>query len=162
MNWPYFICSGADRESHEDAITTEITEDLQPTKKQLSLPIDIVNSKKVLALRKEQKRKLGKQRSMGSTIDYSPLPIDKHEPEFVSIQHPSPSLQTAERFHRMTSNDCYFDRNPLLSFPEGSMQEKTGWDHSGNEGHFSCNGSVFVPPQLWQKRILQAQAGEFA
>lgn len=50
------------------------------------LPKDIVNSKKVHALRKEQKRKLGKQRSMGSPMDYSPLPIDKHEPEFVSIQ----------------------------------------------------------------------------
>lgn len=124
MNWPYFICSGADRESHEDAITTEITEDLQPTKKQLSLPIDIVNSKKVLALRKEQKRKLGKQRSMGSTIDYSPLPIDKHEPEFVSIQHPSPSLQTAERFHRMTSNDCYLIVTPCCLFPKGPCRRK--------------------------------------
>lgn len=45
---------------------------------------------------------------------------------------------------------------------KGSMQEKTGWDHSGDEGHFSCNGSVFVPSQLWQERILQAQAGQFA
>lgn len=44
-----------------------------------------MNSKKVLAVRKEQKRKQGKQRTIGSTIDYSPLPIDKHEPEFVSI-----------------------------------------------------------------------------
>lgn len=44
-----------------------------------------MNSKKVLAVRKEQKRKQGKQRIIGSTIDYSPLPIDKHEPEFVSI-----------------------------------------------------------------------------
>ncbi len=72
-------------ESHEDAITTEITEELQPAKVPL-LPKDIVNSKKVHALRKEQKRKLGKQRSMGTSMDYSPLPIDKHEPEFVSNQ----------------------------------------------------------------------------
>ncbi|KAI9535088.1 hypothetical protein NQZ68_007177 [Dissostichus eleginoides] len=72
-----------DRESreHEDTITTEITEELQPAKVPL-LPKDIVNSKKVLALRKEQRRKLGKQRSIGSPMDYSPLPIDKHEPEF--------------------------------------------------------------------------------
>ncbi|KAM3608401.1 uncharacterized protein V6R79_024472 [Siganus canaliculatus] len=70
-----------DRESHEDAMTTEITEDLQPAKLPL-LPKDILNSKKVHALRKEQRRKLSKQRSMGSTMDYSPLPIDKHEPEF--------------------------------------------------------------------------------
>lgn len=75
-----------DRESreHEDAMTTEITEELQPAKVPL-LPKDIVNSKKVQALRKEQKRKQGKQRSIGSPLDYSPLPIDKHEPEFVSI-----------------------------------------------------------------------------
>ncbi|KAF3842821.1 hypothetical protein F7725_001670 [Dissostichus mawsoni] len=73
----------SDRESreHEDTITTEITEELQPAKVPL-LPKDIVNSKKVLALRKEQRRKLGKQRSIGSPMDYSPLPIDKHEPEF--------------------------------------------------------------------------------
>ncbi|KAJ4933032.1 hypothetical protein JOQ06_029870 [Pogonophryne albipinna] len=72
-----------DRESreHEDTITIEITEELQPAKVPL-LPKDIVNSKKVLALRKEQRRKLGKQRSIGSPMDYSPLPIDKHEPEF--------------------------------------------------------------------------------
>ncbi|KAG7276454.1 hypothetical protein CRUP_014113 [Coryphaenoides rupestris] len=35
-----------------------------------------------LAVRKEQKRKQGKQKSLGPLPDYSPLPIDKHEPEF--------------------------------------------------------------------------------
>uniref|UniRef100_A0A3B3WMP7 Insulin-like growth factor-binding protein 5 n=1 Tax=Poecilia mexicana TaxID=48701 RepID=A0A3B3WMP7_9TELE len=45
-------------------------------------PKDIVNSKKVIAVRKEQKRKLGKQRSFSSGVDYSPMDIDKHEPEF--------------------------------------------------------------------------------
>lgn len=80
----FCCCSCADPESHEDTMTTEITDELQPAKVPL-LPKDIVNSKKVHALRKEQKRKLGKQRSMGSPMDYSPLPIDKHEPEFVSI-----------------------------------------------------------------------------
>lgn len=81
----WFIYIDADHESHEDPITTEITEELQPAKVPLH-PKDIVSSKKVHALRKEQQRKLGKQRSMGSPMDYSPLPIDKHEPEFVSIQ----------------------------------------------------------------------------
>lgn len=74
---------GADRESHEDAITTDITDELPPAK----VPIihkDIVNSKKVHALRKEKKRNQGKQRVLSSPMDYSPLPIDKHEPEFVS------------------------------------------------------------------------------
>ena len=88
INYPYFFCSGVDRESreHEDTLTTEITEEMQPAKVPL-LPKDIVNSKKIVALRKEQKRKLGRQRSMGSPMDYSPLPFDKHEPEFVSIQY---------------------------------------------------------------------------
>uniref|UniRef100_A0A3B5M6I8 Insulin-like growth factor-binding protein 5 n=1 Tax=Xiphophorus couchianus TaxID=32473 RepID=A0A3B5M6I8_9TELE len=45
-------------------------------------PKDIVNSKKVIAVRKEQKRKLGKQRSFSTSVDYSPMDIDKHEPEF--------------------------------------------------------------------------------
>lgn len=74
-------------------MTTEITEELPPAKVPL-LPKDIVNSKKVHALRKELKRKQGKQRIMGSAMDsamdYSPLPLDKHMhfplPEFVSIQ----------------------------------------------------------------------------
>jgi len=76
----------AERESreHEDAAAADIKEEMQQAKVPL-LPKDIVNSKKVHALRKEQKRKLGKQRSMGSPMDYSPLPIDKHEPEFVSL-----------------------------------------------------------------------------
>lgn len=65
----------------EDPAVPELADDMQPAKVPL-LPKDIVNSKKVHALRKEQKRKLGKQRSMGSPLDYSPLPIDKHEPEF--------------------------------------------------------------------------------
>lgn len=70
-----------DRESreHEDTRTTQSTGGVRPPP---LYPKEIVNSKKVLAVRKEQKRKQGKQRIIGSTIDYSPLPIDKHEPEF--------------------------------------------------------------------------------
>lgn len=64
-------------------MTPEMTEELQPAKVPI-LPKGIVNSKKAHAMRKEQKRKLEKQRSLGSTIDYPPLPLDKHEPEFVS------------------------------------------------------------------------------
>lgn len=65
-------------------MATEVIEELQPAKVPI-LPKGIVNSKKAHAMRKEQKRKLEKQRSFGSTIDYPPLPLDKHEPEFVSI-----------------------------------------------------------------------------
>lgn len=39
-------------------------------------------------------------------------------------------------------------------FPQGPMQEETGRDHPGNEGHFPRDGVVPVPSQLWQKRIL--------
>lgn len=38
------------------------------------------------------------------------------------------------------------DCKPVPSHSKGSMQKKTGRNHSGDEGHFSCNGSVFVPP----------------
>ncbi|KAG7245798.1 hypothetical protein CRUP_029601, partial [Coryphaenoides rupestris] len=62
------------------------------------LPKDILNSRKALAVRKEQKRKQGKQRSLGSPLDYSPLPIDKHGPEFVRVPHSS----LLSRFMRLT------------------------------------------------------------
>lgn len=101
------VVSGADRESHEDAITTEITEELQPAKVPL-LPKDIVNSKKVHAVRQEHKRKLGKQRNMGTSMDYSPLPIDKHEPEFVSLNISRRwwRLKDNNGSYGMTCNDC--------------------------------------------------------
>lgn len=64
-------------------MTPDVTGVVQPAKVPLH-PKDIVNSKKVIAVRKEQKRKLGKQRSFSTSVDYSPMDIDKHEPEFVS------------------------------------------------------------------------------
>lgn len=63
----------------------EIVDELPPAKVPI-LAKDILN-RKAQAVRKEQKRKQGKQRSLGSPLDYSPLPIDKHEPEFVRIPH---------------------------------------------------------------------------
>lgn len=111
INRPCVIVSGADRESHEDAITTEITEELQPAKVPL-LPKDIVNSKKVHAVRKEKKRILGKQRNMGTSMDYSPLPIDKREPEFVSLNISDGDdpewwhLKDNNGSCRMSCNDC--------------------------------------------------------
>ncbi|KAK7154548.1 hypothetical protein R3I94_007769 [Phoxinus phoxinus] len=44
-------------------------------------PIDVINSKKHAAVRKDKKKQQEKLRTLG-TMDYSPLPIDKHEPEF--------------------------------------------------------------------------------
>nr|AHU88016.1 insulin-like growth factor binding protein 5 B2 [Parahucho perryi] len=69
---------------HEDTLTTEITEDqLQPAKVPLLPKQDLINSKKIQAMRKDKDRKRAqaKLRSIGP-MDYSPLPIDKHEPEF--------------------------------------------------------------------------------
>lgn len=72
-----------DRETRvdADAMTPDVTGALQPAKVPLH-PKDIVNSKKVIAVRKEKTRKLGRQRSFGTSLDYSPIDIDKHEPEF--------------------------------------------------------------------------------
>uniref|UniRef100_A0A1A8FN67 Insulin-like growth factor-binding protein 5 n=2 Tax=Nothobranchius korthausae TaxID=1143690 RepID=A0A1A8FN67_9TELE len=73
----------SDRESreHEETITPENIGELQPVKVPLN-PIDRVNSKKVIAARKDKRRTLGKQRSLGPTVDYSFMALEKHEPEF--------------------------------------------------------------------------------
>lgn len=125
-----------DRESHEDSAATEMTEELQPAKVPL-LTKDIVNSKKVHAMRKELKRKLGKQRSMGSPVDYSPMPVDKHEPEFVSIAPVRPRAESSFAFVKL---------GHVVS--TGTLPEKTGRHHSGNERHVSSHGALFVPSQL--------------
>jgi len=72
-----------DRESieHDDTVKPDTTEDQSP-KIPLKIP-DVINSKKHAAVRKDKKKQQEKLRSLG-TMDYSPLPIDKHEPEFVS------------------------------------------------------------------------------
>lgn len=56
---------------------------LHPAKVPLLPKQDVINSKKIQAMRKdkERKRAQAKLRSIGP-MDYSPLPIDKHEPEF--------------------------------------------------------------------------------
>ncbi|KAL4660188.1 insulin-like growth factor-binding protein 5 [Arapaima gigas] len=73
----------AERESreHEDAVTTEMTEDKSLLPKVPLFPKDPIASKKVEAVRKNRNRQREKLRSLGH-LDYSPLPIDKHEPEF--------------------------------------------------------------------------------
>lgn len=76
-----------DRESkeHDETIKTDTTEEQLP---QAKVPIypkqDLINSKKQAAMRKDKKKQQEKLRSMGS-LDYSPLPVDKHETEFVSF-----------------------------------------------------------------------------
>lgn len=144
-------CPGAERESreHEESLAAENTGELQLAKVPLH-PIDIVNSKKVIAVRKEQKRKQGRQRSYSATVDYSPLTMDKHEPEFVSE-----AFQAERCFHQFNlqvtggiSGYTEFLSEVVGFFFEGSLQEETGRDHSGDEGHVSCHGSVALPSKL--------------
>lgn len=84
----FFPCVDHESREHEDTLTTEIMEDqLHPAKVPLLPKQDVINSKKIQAMRKDKDRKRAqaKLRSIGP-MDYSPLPIDKHEPEFVSIR----------------------------------------------------------------------------
>ncbi|KAK6292526.1 insulin-like growth factor-binding protein 5 [Coregonus clupeaformis] len=69
---------------HEDTLTTEIMEDqLQPAKVPLLPKQDLINSKKIQAMRKDKDRKRAQAKLLLiGPMDYSPLPIDKHEPEF--------------------------------------------------------------------------------
>lgn len=134
-----FVAEFESRE-HEDTITPEIPGELQPAKVPLH-PKDIVNSKKNIAVRKEQKRKQTKQRSMGATLDYTPLSIVKHEPEFVSrVNQNLKDQQAARRFAKIKALlfSLYVLTFVLYVF-EGAMQEKTGWNHSGDERRISCN-----------------------
>lgn len=89
----FCLCRPVDRETRvdADAMTPDVTGALQQAKVPLH-PKDIVNSKKVIAVRKEKTRKLGRQRSFGTSLDYSPIDIDKHEPEFVSSVVENPSV----------------------------------------------------------------------
>ena len=148
-------------------MTPDMVEDLPPAKVPI-LPKDILNSRKAQAVRKEQKRKQGKQRSLGPPMDYSPLPIDKHEPEFVRIPHNTGSiimllcrstlvLSVSNSVEPTMHDWCltiqqtlngFLDPHWFVLFFKGSLQEKVRWHHPGNEGHLSCDGSVPVPPKL--------------
>lgn len=78
--------SCVDRESKEHEETTKIdtTEEQVPQGKVPIYPKqDLINSKKQAAMRKDKKKQQEKLKSVGP-MDYSPLPVDKHEPEFVS------------------------------------------------------------------------------
>lgn len=75
-----------DRESkeHDETIKTDTTEEQMPQAKVPLYPKqDLINKQKQAAMRKDKKKQQEKLRSMGP-LDYSPLPVDKHEAEFVS------------------------------------------------------------------------------
>lgn len=97
FNFFFFFQCAADRESkeHEETVKTDMTEDqMHPAK----VPVhkkDMINSKKSIAIEKDKKKQQEKQRSMGSQTNYPPLPIDKHEPEYVS--------KTAMILHQLTA-----------------------------------------------------------
>ncbi|XP_051998373.1 insulin-like growth factor-binding protein 5 [Xyrauchen texanus] len=71
-----------DRESieNDETVNADTTED-QPPKIPLYPKPDVINSRKHAAVRKDKKKQQEKLRLLGS-MDYSPIPIDKHEPEF--------------------------------------------------------------------------------
>lgn len=82
----FIIIFSVDRESkeHDEPIKADTTEEqLHQAKVPLYPKQDLINTKKQVALRKDKKKQQEKLRSMGS-LDYSPLPVDKHETEFVS------------------------------------------------------------------------------
>ncbi|XP_016108450.1 insulin-like growth factor-binding protein 5 isoform X1 [Sinocyclocheilus grahami] len=70
-----------DRESieHDDTVKPDTTEDQIPKIPLYPKP-DVIHSKKHAAVRKDKKKQQEKHRSL-VLMDYSPLPIDKHEPE---------------------------------------------------------------------------------
>lgn len=84
VNAYYLILFVLDRESieHDDTVKPDTPEDQIPKIPLYPKP-DVINSMKNAAVRKDKKKQLEKHRSVVS-IDYSTLPIDKHEPEFVS------------------------------------------------------------------------------
>lgn len=80
------IVFSVDRESKEldEAMKTDTTEEQLPQSKVSTYTKqDLINTKKQVAMRKDKKKQQEKLRSMGP-LDYSPLPVDKHETEFVS------------------------------------------------------------------------------
>ncbi|KAL2081550.1 hypothetical protein ACEWY4_023403 [Coilia grayii] len=75
----------ADPESkeHEEPVKTDMTEEqIGHQAKVPRINKDVIN-KKVVALEKNRKKQAEKLKSVGQT-NFSPLPIDKHEPEYVS------------------------------------------------------------------------------
>lgn len=72
-----------DRESreHDEMVPTEMAEDLMPMPKVPLFPKDHISSKKAQAMLKDKKKQQEKLRSV-VPLEYSPVPIDKHEPEF--------------------------------------------------------------------------------
>lgn len=81
----WFSLCRLDRESieHDDTAKAETTEDQPPKIPLYPKPDGNISSRKHAAVRKDKKKQLEKHRSVAS-MDYSPIPIDKHEPEFVS------------------------------------------------------------------------------
>ncbi|KAL0985584.1 hypothetical protein UPYG_G00158970 [Umbra pygmaea] len=79
-----------DRDSleHEETITTEISEDqLQPAKVPLLPKKEVINSKKIIAMRKDKDRKRASAKVHSDPMDYPALhkrepEFDKREPEF--------------------------------------------------------------------------------
>lgn len=77
-----------DQESHEDALVTEVTEDLLPQAKVPLFQRDHINNKKAQAMRKDRKRQQAKLRT---NMDYPLLGSDKHQSDIVRFFNQLPS-----------------------------------------------------------------------
>lgn len=78
------FCVDRESKEHDETIKSDTTEEQLPQSKvPISPKQDLINSKKQIALLKDKKKQQEKLRTMGS-LDYSTLPVDKHETEFVS------------------------------------------------------------------------------
>lgn len=71
-----------DQESHEEALVTEVMEDLLPQAKVPLFQRDHINSKKAQAMRKDRKRQQAKLRT---NMDYPLLGSDKHQSDIVRL-----------------------------------------------------------------------------
>lgn len=83
-----------DQESHEEALVTEVTEDLLPQAKIPLFQLDHINSKKAQAMRKDRKRQQAKLRT---NMDYPLLGSDKHQSDIVRFFFNQLSFVVSER-----------------------------------------------------------------
>lgn len=107
---------------------------------------DHINSRKVQAMKQAKDRKKQLARLGSGTLDFSPLSLDKLEPDFVSETRDEVGRSILTRLTWVCG--------------AGTLQAKTGQPPPEHEGHVQGSGFVALHPQLWQEGLLQAPAGE--
>lgn len=141
-----------DRESHEDALVTEVTEDLLPQAKVPLFQRDHITSKKAQAMRKDQKRQEAKLRMRGN-FEYPLFGKDKHQSDIVSLSievHLMLATLTLMfsvilKFILMLNTIFQTVLLMVCVLTAGSMPKKAGWSYPEDEGHLQSRGSFIVP-----------------